>query len=146
MEKINFKNLPDTSTPINAENLNQIQNNMENAVNGYVLYDNTDGSNENITLSDSVANYEYIEIYYSTTGNIRGGYTKIYQPNNINCDLSIIEQAGAQTDITRTRYYINNNIISLNVEYAGYVHISGTSISSTLGTNYLKITRVVGYR
>lgn len=32
MEKINFKNLPDTSTPLNAENLNQLQTNAENAI------------------------------------------------------------------------------------------------------------------
>ena len=37
MEKINFENLPSTNTPISAENLNQIQTNVENAIN-----DNTD--------------------------------------------------------------------------------------------------------
>lgn len=30
MEKINFENLPDTSTPINNTNLNQLQANVEN--------------------------------------------------------------------------------------------------------------------
>lgn len=34
MEKIEFKNYPDTSTPINAENLNAIQNNVETAIYG----------------------------------------------------------------------------------------------------------------
>lgn len=37
MEKINFENLPSTNTPINAENLNQLQTNVEDAIN-----DNTD--------------------------------------------------------------------------------------------------------
>lgn len=32
MEKIDFKNLPDETTPINAENLNKFQDNMEKAV------------------------------------------------------------------------------------------------------------------
>ena len=32
MEKIVFENLPSTKTPINAKNLNQIQNNAENAI------------------------------------------------------------------------------------------------------------------
>lgn len=31
MEKINFENLPSTNTPINASNLNTLQNNVENA-------------------------------------------------------------------------------------------------------------------
>ncbi len=33
MEKINFKNYPDTSTPLSAENLNLLQTNIENAIN-----------------------------------------------------------------------------------------------------------------
>lgn len=33
MDKINFKNLPNKTTPINAENLNKIQKNMEKAIN-----------------------------------------------------------------------------------------------------------------
>lgn len=34
MQKINFQNLPSTSTPINATNLNAIQTNVENVFNG----------------------------------------------------------------------------------------------------------------
>ena len=34
MQKINFQNLPDTTTPINATNLNAIQSNTETAING----------------------------------------------------------------------------------------------------------------
>lgn len=33
MNKINFKNLPDQTTPVNANNLNQLQINVENAIN-----------------------------------------------------------------------------------------------------------------
>ena len=32
MQKINFENLPSTNTPISAENLNQLQTNVENAI------------------------------------------------------------------------------------------------------------------
>lgn len=38
MEKIDFKNLPDTSTPYTAENFNQLQTNVENAINGVAEY------------------------------------------------------------------------------------------------------------
>lgn len=41
MEKINFNDLPNTNTPINSSNLNQLQTNVENAINGVV----TSGSN-----------------------------------------------------------------------------------------------------
>lgn len=33
MEKIEFKNLPDASTPIDAESLNKIQDNLESEIN-----------------------------------------------------------------------------------------------------------------
>lgn len=33
MQKINFQNLPDTTTPVNATNLNQLQTNVENEFN-----------------------------------------------------------------------------------------------------------------
>lgn len=56
MQKINFKNLPDTSTPLNATNLNQMQDNIESAIDSIanlicpigkveVFFDNQDHSN-----------------------------------------------------------------------------------------------------
>lgn len=36
MEKIIFEDLPSTNTPINANNLNQLQNNIENEINGII--------------------------------------------------------------------------------------------------------------
>lgn len=34
MQKINFQNLPNTTTPVNATNLNQLQTNVESEING----------------------------------------------------------------------------------------------------------------
>lgn len=45
MEKINFENLPSTNTPINAENLNLMQDNVENAINSIGIVES--GSNDN---------------------------------------------------------------------------------------------------
>lgn len=60
MQKINFKNLPDTSTPLNASTLNQMQDNIESAIESainstanlicpigrtVIFYDNEDHSN-----------------------------------------------------------------------------------------------------
>lgn len=36
MQKITFENLPSTNTPLNASNLNTLQNNVENAINDIV--------------------------------------------------------------------------------------------------------------
>ena len=35
MDKINFQNLPNTTTPVNATNLNLLQTNIENTLNTY---------------------------------------------------------------------------------------------------------------
>lgn len=40
MQKINFQNLPNTTTPINATNLNAIQTNVENVFNGSAIAGN----------------------------------------------------------------------------------------------------------
>lgn len=47
MQKINFQNLPNTTTPINATNLNQMQNNMENAFKNTYSTSQSDGYSAN---------------------------------------------------------------------------------------------------
>ena len=47
MQKITFKNLPDTTTPVNATNLNAIQTNAENAINL-----KADITKENLSMND----------------------------------------------------------------------------------------------
>jgi len=58
MVKIQFKNLPDTTTPVNADNLNAIQTNTENAINEVdgnidlatkTILSTTSGKNQEIT-------------------------------------------------------------------------------------------------
>lgn len=79
MQKINFQDLPSTSTPLNANNLNQLQTNVENAINGviesgenangnYVKYaDGTMICYKNITGSAAI-NTSWGDGY--TTGNV----------------------------------------------------------------------------
>lgn len=44
MDKINFQDLPNTSTPINASNLNLLQSNIENALGNIQSGSNANGS------------------------------------------------------------------------------------------------------
>lgn len=55
MQKINFQNLPNTTTPINATNLNAIQTNAENAINS-VANDLTTTNGNVSTLNTKVTN------------------------------------------------------------------------------------------
>ena len=110
----------------------------------YVLYENSSGTSSNITLSDDVNNYEYIEIYYLSSSDGGTGYaqssTKVWQPNGKTAFLS-------------TGYVDTSNF---NVKVV-VVMLSGTSITRPYGhwefndgtrtnTNYVAITRVVGYK
>lgn len=60
MEKINFQDLPSTSTPLNSTNLNQMQDNMENAIIPIKLVSISDTAPESATTGD---------MYYNTTDN-----------------------------------------------------------------------------
>ena len=87
MNKINFQNLPNTTTPINATNMNLLQTNVENALNeatiGTVLWENPNPGDSNgfsgqtVTLSDDISNYRAISIqfrgYYGSTYSLNTG-------------------------------------------------------------------------
>lgn len=51
MEKINFQNYPNTTTPINSTNLNQIQTNIENEINT-LIETGSSGNNYYIKFSN----------------------------------------------------------------------------------------------
>ena len=60
MEKINFQDLPSTSTLLNSTNLNQMQDNMENAIVPIKLVSISDTAPESANIGD---------MYYNTTDN-----------------------------------------------------------------------------
>lgn len=65
MKKINWENSPSTKTPLSAENLNLMQENIEKAVNGVVLFRDIQGTTENITFSSPIEEGNTIEIHYA---------------------------------------------------------------------------------
>lgn len=73
MQKINFQDLPSTTTPLSANNLNQLQTNVENAINGviesgttnditYVKY--ADGTLIQYGIAEISANVGYIQLTF----------------------------------------------------------------------------------
>lgn len=111
-----------------------------------VLYDNSTGSNGTITLSETAENFKYLEIFFIDNGNRTGGYTKVYSPNGNTVCLSIVEAAAsAYTLIRRTNYSISGTYLTPNTTTAGYSRATGTALDYSVGTNYIKIIRVVGY-
>ena len=109
----------------------------------YVLYNDNTGTTGEVTLSDSAANYSYIEIFYrSTTDAIRGS-VKVFSPNTKYANMNIcqIDSSGHFYIKTKT-VYINGTSIS-QYGYAGYV-------DATTGTytaeNGFYIFRVIGWK
>ena len=111
-----------------------------------LLYYNTSGSNGTITLNESVENFSYIEIFYCDNKGKSGGCFKLFDPHGKTICLSEIgASTSTVTYIRRTTYTISGNTITPDLTTAGYVEISGTSIShSGAGSNYLKISAVIG--
>ena len=155
MKKINFKNYPDTSTPLSAETFNLMQDNIEDEfdlmqekINGDVLFENTQGLNDNISLSKSTSNYKILKIDYSIT---LGDYS-------VKGNKTIDANAGTQFVITENlphseilvvidtaMFNLNSNTIIKNREL-DYRIQSGGTIIFTGTVDRIKITKVIGYK
>jgi hypothetical protein len=109
-----------------------------------VLYNNTSGSNEAITLSDSAANYNYLKIYFKDAYD-RCGSREIYSPNG-----KYVSLLTGTTPANSAGLYMCSKTVSIsgttisNIGYSQNV-IGVSSVSSTI-YNYIYITRVEGYK
>lgn len=110
------------------------------------LYNSSSGTTGEITLTESVENFEYIEIFYTDNNNKVGGSMKVYNPQGKTLSLSVIEAgSGATTYFRRTTYTVSGTTITPDLESAGYVRINTATPSHTSGSNFIKIHRVVGF-
>lgn len=78
MTKIDFKNLPDTSTPLNATNMNALQTNVENAI-GEIIESGSNSNGSYIKFSDGT-----MICYKSTTvtAAIDNSWGSVYETSN----------------------------------------------------------------
>ena len=113
-----------------------------------VLYNNSAGTRATVTLSESAANFEYIEIYFMDNNAAHHSSMKIFSPNGKRVDLALIEASSNSTYIRRTRYQISGTSLTPTISNGGgYFLATNSSVSfSGLGTNYIFVYRVVGYR
>ena len=126
---------------------------LQRANKGVILYNNTNGANGTLALSDNAADYEYVEIIYRDNNGKQGGYTKLYtrDVSFLDFTLSMIE-ASSSTDcyIRRTRYtgWTKDKQLIPDSNTTGYTLFSNSSVSTYFsnGYNYLYVIRVIGYR
>ena len=108
----------------------------------------TGHSNGTITLTDSVANYDYIRIYYS---NIDGFHSSldIHEPNGkLAMLMSIYPLKNAMFAMQGRIVKINNNTISndTGADRYGEGIVGGTNICRLTDSNLEYIYRVVGFK
>lgn len=110
-----------------------------------VLYSNNSGSGGNILLSQSVNDFNYIEIYGEEIGN-RNVFIKLQKKDSFvgrKFALSSTFYSDGSTYIRTTTYTINNTQLVEND--TAQTQFTNSSTSITTGTSQIKITKVVGY-
>ena len=109
-----------------------------------ILYDNLNGSSGTITFSEGLARFSYVEIFYCDNNTIRGGYTKIYPPYDALLTLQL-QEAGNDTYLRQSLYTVTNTQLIPDPGQSGYAIVNiNNSCTVSMGTYYIKITRVVG--
>lgn len=172
MSLVTFKDLPDTSTPANASNLNNNFNEVKNSnaygtsqSNGYsqeysnntyggiTLFESPTraGDNGEITLSDSINNYSSIEIFYKRTDALLNyvgtSYNKIFNPS-VNSTFTLSTEGLTNTYVYKsiTSYSMSNNKINPSKYTLETRTISSGNINYDQSTNDIYIRKVVGYK
>lgn len=129
----------------NKENLVDAINEVNTNYKETELY-NSDGVSSQVTLSDSVQNYKYIEIFFRGDNDNAFNSVKVYQPHGKNVALisMLINLEAGQYQGVYFRLciaYIDGNKITPTKW--GQMYNGGGSVG---GTNFINITRVVGYK
>ena len=110
---------------------------------GEVIYSNSNGSNSTITLSKSIDNAKFIDIFYKNNNNFYN-CVRVYEPLNKNVALSInvsIKSANTGWVQTVVKTISGTQISNLGVQF-GEIQIPNGSYS---GNNVIFITKVIAY-
>ena len=107
---------------------------------GVSLYNNSSGNNGTITLSETAANFQYIEIFYGGGGGQHRS-VKVYSPNGKVANLIWTTHDTANIVFRSANYSISGTAISRTSE-TKYDKYNNTITSSTETTIY----KVIGYR
>lgn len=118
------------------------------------LYNNTSGSNGTITLSETAANFTYLEIFYTDNNKLTAKSDKVYSPNGkiVNLDEIGTWRSGADKGMDfrgRSVKISGTSISTYSVDGyndTGYLSFGNGAVITHNTSNYIYITRVIGYR
>ena len=113
---------------------------------GKVLYEDQTGSKNTIQLTESVAKFSYIEIYFA---GVQGeayyyDFNKIDNPNNKNINFITAISGSSNLYFVTAMGLISNNSISLSNNRRVYFAHNSSAIFGTEAQIY--ITKVIGYK
>lgn len=174
MEKIIFEDLPSTKTPLNAENLNKMQDNVETFIDEVqvnidekideletninftleflqptILYESSTGQNSGtIELNDSVINYKRIKFFYFDGDGVYSS-TEVYDANTKTISLQSVKTGNDgqyAIIIYMQNITINNNKVSFDSNSRALVVNSNGSIHSAGKGTSETIYRIEGYK
>lgn len=111
-------------------------------ISGQVLYNSASGTAGTVTLSDSVENYTYIEIFYRSSGDNACGSVKVFNPNNKLVHLGTIHYIADYDYAKFALVNVSGSMITFNQNYQIILKNNGSTYSAE---NAIYITRVVGY-
>jgi hypothetical protein len=144
MQKITFVN--ENAPYVSAENLNQMQTNVENEIDklyGSVLYEGS-GSTHGVTLNESAENFKYIEIFYGYGNSGFGNNScKLYYPNVQYANMMLGKYDGTSCQIMMAGVYINGTSVTIN--HSSLVDLTNAT-PTFFNDPYIRIYRVIGYK
>jgi hypothetical protein len=111
-------------------------------ISGQVLYSSASGTAGTVTLSDSVENYTYIEIFYRSSGDNACGSVKVFSPNNKLVHLGTIHYIADYDYAKFALVSVSGSMITFSQNYQITLKSNGSVYSAE---NAIYITRVVGY-
>lgn len=109
---------------------------------GKVLYNSASGTAGTVTLSDSVENYTYLEIFYRSSGDNACGSVKVFSPNGKLVHLGTIHYIADYDYAKFALVSVSGSMITFSQNYQIILKNNGSTYSAE---NAIFITRVVGY-
>lgn len=135
---------------VTADNMNEIKSVVNNGITiideltPITLYDNSTGETGTVNLSDSSANYNYLEIFCKDSNGVSSS-TKVENPNGKKINLMT-----AHIDTGIIQFFTKNVLINTTsiTNIGGYtIKMQNSSITAfNNSTTYILITKVIGYK
>lgn len=120
-------------------------------IGGTELYRNDVGTTGTVTLSESAANFSFLEIYYGkkseANNQINNSSVKVYSPNGKMADLFLMNRATSDIiQIISSSVIISGTSITKNYNFSVNFYNDGTRAGGSISDNTIIIYKVDGYR